>query len=158
MERITMSIDEKLASEFDALIAARGYTSRSEAMRDLLRREVEASRAAEDAQSHCVASLSYVYNHHARELAERLTDAQHAHHDMIVASMHVHLDHEHCLESVVLKGPTAAVRAFAEKVQAERGVRHGCLNAISVEAGDDHPPGAGRYHQHHGHLHLIPRS
>ena len=138
MERITMSIDERLAKEFDALIAKRGYTSRSEAMRDLLRREVEANRVAYEARSHCVANLSYIYNHHERELAERLTEAQHAHHDLVVSAMHVHLDHEHCLESVILKGSTAAVRGFANALQAERGVRHGNLNLVTVEVGDAH--------------------
>ncbi len=157
MERITMSIEESLAREFDALIAARGYASRSEAMRDLLRREVEANRVAADPKSHCVASLSYVYDHHARELSERLTDAQHAHHDLTVASMHVHLDHEHCLESVILKGPTGVVRAFAAKIQAERGVRHGSLNLITVQPDDSHKL-PGYHHHHHGHQHLIPRS
>ena len=88
MERITMSIDEKLAREFDVLIGVRGYTSRSEAMRDLLRREVEASRVAQDAHAYCVASLSYVYNHHERDLAERLTEAQHAQHELVVAGTH----------------------------------------------------------------------
>lgn len=158
MERITMSIEEGLAREFDALIAARGYTSRSEAMRDLLRREVEAQRLAEDPQSPCVASLSYVYNHHARDLAERLTEAQHAQHDLVVATMHVHLDHEHCLESVVLKGPTAVVRAFAAKTQAERGVRHGLINLITVRPGDAHRVPDYHHHHHQGHQHLIPRS
>lgn len=157
MERITMSIEESLAKEFDHLIESRGYTSRSEAMRDLLRREVEAHRLAEDPKSHCVASLSYVYNHHARDLSERLTEAQHAHHDLVVATMHVHLDHEHCLETVVLKGPTAAVRALAAKTQAERGVRHGNLNLITVQTGDTHRL-PGYHHHHHGHQHLIPRS
>lgn len=157
MERITMSIEEGLAREFDALIAARGYTSRSEAMRDLLRREVEKERAAADEKSHCVASLSYVYNHHARDLAERLTASQHEHHDLVVATMHVHLDHEHCLESVVLKGPTAVVRAFAARTQAERGVRHGQLNLITVQPGDVHRM-PGYHHHHQGHQHLIPRS
>ncbi len=72
MERITMSIDESLAKEFDRIIQERGYTSRSEAMRDILRREVEARRAARDEKSACVASLSYVYNHHERD-RNRLT-------------------------------------------------------------------------------------
>src|SRR5512147_596393 len=76
MERITISVDETLAREFDALIAKRGYASRSEAMRDLLRREVEANRVAYEAKSYCVANLSYIYNHHERELAERLTESQ----------------------------------------------------------------------------------
>lgn len=156
MERITMSLDEDLAREFDRLIEARGYTSRSEAMRDLLRREVEAQRAVRDARSFCVASLSYVYNHHERRLADRLMDAQHAHHDLVVATMHVHLDHDHCLESVALKGPAAHVRALADQTQAERGVRHAHLNLVTVDAGDAHA--RGRYHHHHGHLHLIPKS
>src|SRR5512140_2416731 len=94
MERITMSIDEELAKAFDDLIAARGDTSRSEAMRDLLRREVEAHRVKYQPLAHCVASLSYVYNHHVRDLAERLTEVQHAHHDLVVTTTHLHLDHE----------------------------------------------------------------
>lgn len=156
MERITMSIDEALAKEFDALIAKRGYGSRSEAMRDLLRREVETDRVKYEVRAHCVASLSYVYDHHVRDLAERLTAAQHEHHDLVVATMHVHLDHEHCLETTVLKGSTSAVRSFADKVKAERGVRHTAVNLITVATGDQHMlPGA---HHHHGHMHLIPRT
>jgi len=77
----------------------------------------------------------------------------------VTATMHVHLDHDHCMENVMLKGPTAGVRAFADHILAERGVRHGQLNIITVEAGDTHDhAGAGKYHHHHGHLHLIPRS
>ncbi len=156
MERITMSIDENLAKAFDELIEARGYTSRSEAMRDILRREVDASRTRESARSQCVASLSYVYNHHVRELAERLTAAQHSHHGLVIATTHVHLDHEHCLENMFLKGPTAAVRSFAEGIRAERGVSYGQINLIGVEASDTHPLSAP--HQHHGHMHLTPLS
>jgi CopG family nickel-responsive transcriptional regulator len=157
MERITMSIEEDLARAFDELIAARGYTSRSEAMRDLLRREIEARRhVTESPKSLCIASFSYVYNHHVRDLAERINAAQHDRHDMVVSTMHVHLDHEHCLESVILKGPTAAVRSFAGATQAQRGVRHAQVNLVTVDTGDAHPGLAG--HQHHGHLHLIPRS
>lgn len=156
MERITMSIDEALAHEFDELIKARGYTSRSEAMRDLLRREVESCRQTYTKREYCVASLSYVYNHHERNLAERLTEAQHAHHDLVVASMHVHLDHEHCLESVVLKGPAHAVRMLADRTKAERGVRHAHLNLVTVSTGDSHA--AVPAHRHAGHLHLLPKT
>lgn len=156
MERITMSIDEQLARDFDALIGTRGYVSRSEAMRDLIRREVEEGRVAQDAGGFCVANLSFVYNHHQRDLIERLTALQHAQHDLVVASTHVHLDHEHCLETLLLKGPTAAVRALADAIRAERGVRHGAINVITVSASDKH--GRTSDHHHHGHLHLIPRS
>jgi CopG family transcriptional regulator, nickel-responsive regulator len=157
MERITMSIDEELAREFDTLIAERGYASRSEAMRDLLRREVESRRLAGKAdRTYCVASFSYVYNHHTRDLAERINAAQHARHDLVVATMHVHLDHEHCLETAILKGPAATVRAFADGIEAERGVTHAQINLITVYTGDLHRlPGA---HHHGGHMHLVPRS
>ena len=160
MERITISLDADLAAEFDRLIAERGYRNRSEAMRDLLRAHLEQSRRSRGEATHCVANLSYVYNHHERDLAERLTTAQHDHHDLTVSTMHAHLDHENCLESVVLRGPTAAVRSFADALIAERGVRHGQLNLIDVEVD------AGRAHGHgyrpagsgHGHVHLKPKT
>lgn len=156
MERITMSIDETLARDFDQLIHDRGYASRSEAMRDLLRREVEAHREAREERTQCVANFSYVYNHHERKLSERLVEAQHQHHDLVISTMHVHLDHEHCLESVALKGPAQAVRAFADRTRAERGVRHSQLNLVTVKIGDRHFTLGS--HRHAGHMHLIPRS
>lgn len=133
MERFTISLDESLAQEFDALIRARGYANRSEAVRDMLRGELEKDRLARQDAPHCVASLSYVYNHHERRLAERLTDLQHHAHDLVVSSMHVHLDHDHCLETLFLRGETQEVRGFAEKLSAERGVRHAALNLVPVE-------------------------
>ena len=99
MERFTISLDEALAKQFDQLIAARGYSNRSEAVRDLIRGAIESDRQRQTPSGHCVANLSYVYNHHERELAERLTGLQHNHHDLTVAAMHSHLDHDNCLES-----------------------------------------------------------
>jgi CopG family nickel-responsive transcriptional regulator len=154
MQRMTMSLDEALADEFDELVKARGYQNRSEAVRDLMRQAVEGRREERNKSKHCVANLSYIFNHHERALAERLTEVQHAHHDLVVASMHVHLDHENCLESVMLKGPTKSVRAFADQVRVERGVRFGNLNLVSVDPGDRHK-GAGE-HTHTGHSHLSP--
>ena len=156
MERITMSLDEDLARDFDELIRARGYDSRSEAMRDLLRREIEAHRQTRDTKGQCVAILSYVYNHHERNLAERLMESQHRHHDLVVSTMHVHLDHEHCLEGAVLKGPVTAVREFADRTQSERGVRHAQINLVSVTASESHLRFAP--HRHPGHAHLKPRT
>jgi CopG family nickel-responsive transcriptional regulator len=155
MQRMTMSLDEALAGEFDELVKARGYQNRSEAVRDLMRQAVEERRLEKNKSKHCVANLSYIFNHHERALAERLTEAQHAHHDLVVASMHVHLDHENCLESVMLKGPTKTVRSFADEVRVERGVRFGNLNLVSVDPGDRHK-GPGE-HSHKGHGHLSPR-
>ena len=133
MERFTISLDEKLANEFDQLIRARGYQNRSEAVRDLLRGKLDALRIQEAQAPFCVANLSYVYNHHERDLAERLTELQHQQHDLVVATTHVHLDHDDCLETLLLRGPTPAVQAFANAVTAERGVRHGQLNLVPVD-------------------------
>jgi CopG family nickel-responsive transcriptional regulator len=149
MERFTISLDDALAREFDALTARRGYQNRSEAVRDILRAYLERLRATEDARGHCVASLSYVYNHHQRDLAERLTQLQHAHHTLTVSTLHAHLDHDHCLETVLLRGPTREVRAFADALIAERGVRHGSLNVIGVDV-EDHGHGES------GHTHVRP--
>lgn len=159
MERITISLDEALAREFDALIERRGYRNRSEAIRDLLRKQLEAARSEKES-GYCVANLSYVYNHHARDLAERLTELQHAHHDLTVATMHAHLDHDNCLESVILRGPTASVRAFTDALTAERGVRHGQINIVSVDV--DNSSHAHGYRPQSNktpyHLHLKPKS
>jgi CopG family nickel-responsive transcriptional regulator len=168
MERFTISLEEPLAEEFDRLIKARGYTNRSEAVRDMLRDRIEESRQAAD-EGHCVACLSYVYNHHERELAERLTHLQHEHHDLCVATTHAHLDHEACLETVLLRGPTAAVRRFADALVAERGVHHGRLNLVSVEVKSgaavkyQHADPHAHAHSHgvhdhaHPHVHVKPR-
>jgi CopG family nickel-responsive transcriptional regulator len=155
MERITVSLDAELAAEFDRLIAEKGYRNRSEAVRDLVRGQIEAWRLARDQAPHCVASLSYVYNHHERELAERLTSIQHDHHDLTVATTHAHLDHDHCLECVILRGRTEQVRRFAETIIAERGVRHGKLNLVAV---DVEAARGGKGHVHpHGHAYAIGR-
>jgi len=152
MERFTISLDESLARQFDELIAARSYVNRSEAVRDLIRGAIESDRQRDPPAGHCVANLSYIYNHHERELAERLTSLQHEHHDLTVAAMHTHLDHDNCLETVILKGATADVRRFAEALVAERGVRHGQLNVIALEIEQHHA------HDDHGdsHVHYRP--
>lgn len=133
MERFTISLDEPLAREFDDLIHRRGYANRSEAVRDMLRRELEDDRLARHEAPHCVAALSYIYDHHERQLADRLTDMQHHAHDLVVSSMHVHLDHDHCLETLILRGETEATRHFAGQLAAERGVRHAQLNLVPVD-------------------------
>lgn len=150
MERFTISLDQSLADGFDLLIKNRGYANRSEAVRDLLRREIESDRLAREDAPHCVASLSYVYNHHERRLAERLTDLQHHAHDLVVSAMHVHLDHDHCLESLFLKGATVDVRELADKLGAERGVRHSSLNLIPVAVNDTG--------HEHAHFHARPHT
>lgn len=138
MHRFTVSIEPELAEKFDKLMKQRGYQNRSEAFRDLLRRELAESRIAKGSTKYCVASLSYVYDHHERQLASRLTSLLHDHHDLAVSTMHVHLDHENCIESVILQGQTTVVRRFADRLMAERGVRHGQINIVPVEVRSTH--------------------
>jgi CopG family transcriptional regulator, nickel-responsive regulator len=147
MDRFTISLDKNLATAFDALIKERGYATRSEAVRDILRSRLQVREQERNGKGSCVAAVSYVYNHHERELAERLTTIQHAHHDLTISTMHAHLDHEECLETLLLKGPVSRVRQFAEEIIAERGVRHGQLNLVSVEISKPHSHG-GATHRH----------
>ena len=150
MDRFTISLDETLADAFDSLIKERGYATRSEAVRDILRTHLQQSAEKRSSKGVCVANLSYVYNHHERDLAERLTSLQHAHHDLTVSTMHAHLDHDQCIETVMLKGPVKRVREFADGIIAERGVRHGVLNLINVDVGSAHT------HDGSTHRHLRP--
>lgn len=154
MQRITISLDAGLAEAFDAFTAERGYQSRSEAVRDIVRAAVDARDLDADPEAACVAALSYVYDHHVRDLAGRLTAIGHAHHDLIVSTTHVHLDHDNCLETTILKGPASGVRALADAIRAERGVRFGALNLVGVDLHDAHAPGS---HDHVGHVHASPR-
>ncbi len=155
MERVTISLSEEFAGELSAFMEAHHYRNRSEAIRDLARLGLERARidGGEEAGD-CVATLSYVFNHHTRELAKRLTDAQHGRHDLHVSTMHVHLDHENCLEVAVLRGRTKAVREFANGVIAERGVTHGSVSLVPVvvDAGT-HAHGEDR----HSHEHRRPK-
>ncbi|MDB5774501.1 MAG: nickel responsive regulator [Herbaspirillum sp.] len=133
MRRITISVDDSLAEQFDALIERHGYENRSEAFRDLLRSRIEHERKTTYQVRHCIASLSYVYNHHERELSARLAVIQHEHHDICVSTMHVHLDHDNCLETIVLRGAFKQVNAFADSVISQSGVRHGQINVVPVD-------------------------
>ncbi len=154
MQRVTISLDDDLAQAFDALVAQRGHANRSEAVRDLIRAELQLRDTAHAPQQPSVGCLSYVYDHHTHDLGERIVALHHQHHDLTVASQHVHLDHDHCLESVLLRGPAQALQAFADALCALRGVHHGQLNLIAVEVdtpGHAHPHGSAHatHHRHH---------
>ncbi|MBV9783217.1 MAG: nickel-responsive transcriptional regulator NikR [Acidisphaera sp.] len=154
MQRVTVTLDDALMAELDRLVAARGYQNRSEAIRDLARAGLQQTATGAAADRHCVAALVYAYDHGVRELAKRLTHAFHDHHDIAVSTLHVHLDHESCMEVAVLKGPAAAVHEFADSVIAERGVRHGRLVVVPVELSSErHKHGEQASHSHeHAHL------
>ena len=155
MQRVTISIDETLARTFDRLVQTRGYQSRSEGVRDLVREAVEAWVEKPEG-GHCVANLSYVYDRTTRALAPRLSEMQHEAHDLVVSATQVRLDHDHTLESVLLRGDAASVRAFSDAVSAARGVRFGALNLISVDL-NDHHDNLGAHHHHDTHAHMAPR-
>lgn len=153
MERITISLNQSLARAFDELIRRKGYRNRSEAVRDMLRQDLESDRLEHDEAPYCVAALSYVYNHHTRTLAERITSLQHEHHDLVLSTMHVHLDHDNCLETVMLRGRTDQVRQFANALIAQPEVRHGQINIVPTDMEGGH-----HHHHLHGHVHSRPRT
>lgn len=152
MQRITISLDQELVAQFEQYLAVRNYRNRSEAIRDLIREKLETQRIESDNARYCVGTLTYVFNHAERELARRLTHAHHAHHDVAVSTMHVHLDHDNCLETVVVSGSTQQVKAFADTVVTQPGVRHGTLNLIPVDFRDEsHRHGHGAHRHPHAH-------
>ncbi|GGD15764.1 nickel-responsive transcriptional regulator NikR [Aureimonas glaciei] len=148
MQRVTVTLDDDLMADLDAIMAERGYQNRSEAIRDLTRAGLTRAKVEAGTAGNCVAALVYTYDHSARDLSRRLTNTHHDHHALSVSSLHVHLDHETCMEVSILKGPTREVRHFAEHVIAERSVRHGELVLIpdagtgAVDAPHHHGAGA----------------
>lgn len=132
MQRVTITLDDDLLDTLDNLSARRGYNNRSEALRDILRGALaQVSEQNNEQQGYAV--LSYVYEHEKRDLASRIVATQHHHHDLSVATLHVHISHDDCLEIAVLKGKMGDVQHFADDVIAQRGVRHGHLQCLAAE-------------------------
>lgn len=143
-------MEGSLLEEFDALVEKRGAT-RSEVLRDLVRAEVTKSRVS--AGANAVASLTLVYDHHVRDLTERLTEFQHSLGEKVNSALHVHLDQDLCLEVVVLKGPADELRSAGEKLLAIRGVKHGGMELIAVGGGAK-KKGHAHAHSHDGVMHV----
>jgi CopG family transcriptional regulator, nickel-responsive regulator len=176
MDRFTISLPAELANAFDRWLTKRQYANRSEAVRDLVRAALEAEFQAEANTFNAIASLTYVYDHHDRTLSERLMEAQHEHHDRVVATTHAHLDHDHCLEVSILRGPAREIESMAHAICGLRGIHHGQLHLIRLDpsTGDlVSPPsytplapataetshGHGSAHPHiHPHPHQHPHS
>lgn len=133
MQRITITLDDDLLEQVDRLAQSRGYQNRSEAVRDLARAGLQQLSAGQKEGGDCVAALVYIYDHAARHLAQRLTGNFHHHHDLSLATLHVHLDDDHCMEVTALRGKTSDVQHLADHVVAERGVRYGRLVTIPVD-------------------------
>jgi CopG family transcriptional regulator, nickel-responsive regulator len=131
LKRFGVSLDESLLEEFDRHIEERGYTNRSEAIRDLIREKLVTEEWELD-EAEVAGTVSLVYDHHLLDLPNRLTDVQHDHHDLVISTLHVHLDHHNCLEVLLLKGPAAKVRELGEKLTSTRGIKHGKFNLTTT--------------------------
>jgi len=155
MQRVTIVLDNELVDEIDRLVTSRGYQNRSEAIRDLTREGIRQATGEEDAEGDCIAALVYAYDFEERDLAKRLAKAIHDHHDLSVATVQVHLDHDSRMEVAVLKGDRHEVGHFAEHVIAERGVRYGRLVTMPAEMKSESHSHAGE--KRHKHLHVRVR-
>jgi len=128
--RFGVSLEKTLLQRFDRLIRGRKYTNRSEALRDLIRKELVEIEWKEDRE--VAGAITYVYDHHRRELLNRLTDLQHDYQQIIISTQHIHLDHDHCLEIVAVRGRAKSIRQLADALKAVKGVRHGTLSMTSA--------------------------
>jgi CopG family nickel-responsive transcriptional regulator len=133
LSRIGVAIDTDLLNKFDRLIEKRGYTNRSEAFRDLIRDEL-VEQAWESPESQVVGTVTLVYDHHVRMLNEKLTGIQHDFHHSVLSTLHVHLDHDNCLEVLVVRGKSAVVRQVADALISTKGVKHGTLTITTSGA------------------------
>jgi len=127
LARFGISIDQRLLDSFDQLIAGKGYDNRSEAIRDMIRNALVEDQVERHDATPTVGTVTLVYDHHTRDLSDKLTEHQHSHHDAIVSALHVHLDAHHCLEVVVVRGTAAQVKRLADELIGTKGVKHGKL-------------------------------
>lgn len=132
--RFGISLDEKLLANFDQLIEDKSYMNRSEAIRDLIRAALVEERLGSEEQE-AVGTVTLVYNHHVRDLSEKLTEHQHSHHEQIVSALHVHLDAHNCLEVLIIRGEVRVIKQIADELIGVKGVKHGKL--VMTMTGED---------------------
>ena len=149
LSRIGIALDSELLKRFDRSIQQRGYTNRSEAFRDLIRDRLVTEQTASP-EAIVVGTVTLIFDHHAHGVTEKLTEAQHAHHELVVSTSHAHLDHDSCLEVLIVHGQSAQVAQFADMLIGLKGVQHGRL-VMTVPA---HEIEHTHEHEHqHGHKH-----
>ena len=136
VERIGVSVDKKLLSMFDKLIAKKGYQSRSEAVRDILRQQLSEEHL-KNPKAQAVAAVILVYDHHSTKLMGKLIGLQHSHLLQTISAMHIHLNEHECLEVVVLRGRVGEIKKTAENIVSLKGVKLGQINFVATEQGDD---------------------
>ena len=120
--RFGVSLEEELLQRFDNLIHRRKYTNRSEALRDMIRHEL--LKEEWEAGGDVAGAITFIYDHHTRELLSKITDIQHDSQEVIISTQHIHLDHHHCLEIVAVRGRVKKVLKLADSLKAIKGVRH----------------------------------
>jgi CopG family nickel-responsive transcriptional regulator len=128
--RFGVSLEKGLLEKFDALIAQRGYASRSEAFRDLIRSSLieKKWKAGEEVAG----AVTLVYDHHRKDLMGRITDIQHEYNHLIISAQHIHLDYDHCLEIIAVRGPAADAERLADSLRSIKGVKHGTVSMSST--------------------------
>jgi len=129
--RFSMSLPRQLLADFDGMLRQKGYDNRSLAIADIVRAWLVEQRRANPLQE-IAGAITLVYDHHKRHLQDRLTDIQHDHHYMILATMHVHLDHHNCLEIIAVRGKAGDVQAIADALIGAKGVKHGKLTITAT--------------------------
>jgi CopG family nickel-responsive transcriptional regulator len=151
LSRIGIALDSELLERFDRSIATSGYTNRSEAFRDLIRDRLVGERTASP-DAPVVGTVTLIYDHHAHGVSEKLTELQHAHHQLVVSTSHAHLDHDSCLEVLIVHGKARAVEQFAERIIGLKGVQHGRL-VMTVPASAIESKTRGAHSHPHPHKH-----
>jgi len=131
LKRFSVSIEEKLLEKFDQYISKKKYHNRSEALRDLIRKEL-IDESWSDKNMEVAGAVIIVYDHHRKELVESLVSIQHNYHDIIISSQHVHLDHHNCLEIIVVKGGIRKVYKLEEELKVAKGVKHAALSKSTL--------------------------
>lgn len=129
LSRFGVSLDGNLLERFDSYIAREGYTCRSKAIADLIRKEFVTDDFAKGGP--VAGAVTMVYDHHRREVVNKLLDIQHDHGELIISSQHVHLDHDNCLEIIAVKGPGSKVKSLADSLKSVKGVKHVTLAVTS---------------------------
>ncbi len=136
LARFGISIPEELLKAFDEYIERKHYANRSEAIRDLIRQKL-VEEEWKESKEEVVGVITYLYDHHKRELTDKLIEIQHNHYDKIITTQHIHVDHDRCLEAVLVKGKANEIKELADKIQAQKGVLH--LNLALTTLGKSLP-------------------
>ena len=131
--RFGVSLEEKLLKRFDRLILEEDYPNRSEAFRDLIREKLVKKEWIGNQE--VAGAISLVYDHHKRDLLNSLADVQHDFHQLIISTQHIHLDHDNCLEIIVVKGNPRAIERLANKMKSTKGIKHGALSMTTIGKG-----------------------